>query len=165
MSRIRFVLVVTLALAATFAAGAAPAAGASDLVLILDASGSMWGQVGDEAKIAGARRVLGTLIDGLEAGRPVGLIAYGHRREADCADIEQVAPLAPVDATVAVRGAAGAVASGRTYDQPANNPKSFVLPPGEYTVEINEIKGEKRTVTVAVGAGETVERTVDLDPP
>jgi len=50
-------------------------------------------------------------------------------------------------------------------DQPANNPKSFVLPPGEYTVEINEIKGEKRTVTVAVGAGETVERTVDLDPP
>ncbi len=95
MSGVRFVLAVALALAA---AGAAPAAGASDLVLILDASGSMWGQVGGEAKIVGARRVLGGVIDGLEAGRPVGLIAYGHRREAECADIEQVAPLAPVDA-------------------------------------------------------------------
>jgi hypothetical protein len=68
-----------------------------------------------------------------------------------------------VDATVAIRNAAGAVASGRTRDQPATNPKSFVLEPGEYRVEVSEIKGEKRTVTVTVGAGGTVEETVDLD--
>jgi Ca-activated chloride channel family protein len=99
MPRCLRALALSLALALTAsAASAASAAPASDLVLILDASGSMWGQVGGEAKIAGARRVLGSLIDGLDAGRPVGLIAYGHRREADCADIEQVAPLAPLDA-------------------------------------------------------------------
>ena len=96
MPRCLRALALSLALAlAASAASAASAAPASDLVLILDVSGSMWGQVGGEAKIAGARRVLGSLIDGLDAGRPVGLIAYGHRREADCADIEQVAPLAP----------------------------------------------------------------------
>ena len=32
-------------------------------------------------------------------------------------------------------------------------------------MEIGEIKGERRTVTATVGAGEAVERTVDLDAP
>jgi hypothetical protein len=50
-------------------------------------------------------------------------------------------------------------------DQPETNPKSFVLPPGEFQVEVSEIKGERRTVNATVGAGETVERTVDLDAP
>lgn len=93
--RITALGILCLFAALTAASAAAPA---SDLVLILDASGSMWGQVGGEAKIAGARRVLGELIDGLEEDRPVGLIAYGHRREGDCADIERVAELAPHDA-------------------------------------------------------------------
>ena len=69
------------------------------LVLILDASGSMWGQVDGENKIVIARQVLGELIDELPAGAEVGLVAYGHRRKGDCTDIETLAPIGPVQAS------------------------------------------------------------------
>jgi len=75
---------------------AVPAA-ASDLVLILDASGSMWGQIKGKNKIVIAREVVGSVIDGLPADLRVGLVAYGHRREGDCSDIELVAPLGALD--------------------------------------------------------------------
>ncbi len=64
------------------------------LLLILDASGSMWGQIQGENKIVIARRVVGGLVDGLPDGQQIGLIAYGHRREGDCDDIETVRPMA-----------------------------------------------------------------------
>lgn len=72
---------------------AAPA----NLILILDASGSMWGQIEGENKIVIARRVLGSMIDDLPDGLEVGLVAYGHRREGDCDDIESVVALGPLD--------------------------------------------------------------------
>jgi len=68
---------------------AAPAGG--DLVFILDASGSMWGQVHREAKIAVARRVMQQALAGVPAETAVGLVAYGHRSKEDCADIEVIA--------------------------------------------------------------------------
>ena len=72
--------------------------GPSDLLLVLDASGSMWGQVAGEAKIVIARRVVKDLAGRIPAGTEVGLIAYGHRREGDCDDIESIIPLGPLDA-------------------------------------------------------------------
>lgn len=86
-------VVLTLCGATLHADDAAPA----PLLLIFDASGSMWGQIEGENKIVIARRVLGELVDGLPDESPVGLIAYGHRREGDCEDIETVAPLGPLD--------------------------------------------------------------------
>ena len=88
------------AVVAGLALGIVPARaeGASDLLLILDASGSMWGQVAGEPKIAIARRVLKDLAGKIPAGTAVGLVAYGHRREGDCDDIETVIPLGPLDA-------------------------------------------------------------------
>ena len=74
----------------------APAA-APDLLLILDASGSMWGQIDGENKIVIARRVMKELITDLPADSEVGLVAYGHRREGDCDDIETIAKVGPVD--------------------------------------------------------------------
>ena len=68
----------------------------SDLILILDASGSMWGQIDGQNKIVLAREVLGGLLDGLTEGRPVGLVVYGHRREGDCQDIEVVQSVQPL---------------------------------------------------------------------
>lgn len=88
----RFPLILALA-ALVFASTAS----ANDLVLVFDASGSMWGQIGGEAKIAIARRVLGEVIDGLPAGQPVGLVAYGHRRDGDCQDIETLQPIAALE--------------------------------------------------------------------
>lgn len=67
------------------------------LILILDASGSMWGQIDGENKIVIARRVLKVLLSKLDEQANVGLVAYGHRREKDCEDIELVTPLSPLD--------------------------------------------------------------------
>ncbi|MDY7095883.1 MAG: VWA domain-containing protein, partial [Acidobacteriota bacterium] len=67
------------------------------LVLILDASGSMWGQVDGENKIVIARRALGDLLQNLPDEAQVSLLAYGHRREGDCQDVELIQPLGPLD--------------------------------------------------------------------
>lgn len=69
----------------------------NDLVIILDASGSMWGQIEGENKIVIARRVLKNLVASLPEDTNVGLVAYGHRREGDCDDIEMVIPLGKLD--------------------------------------------------------------------
>jgi Ca-activated chloride channel family protein len=57
----------------------------------------MWGQIEGEAKVTIARRVLGDLVRDWDESEPLGLVAYGHRREGDCSDIETVVPPGPVD--------------------------------------------------------------------
>jgi Ca-activated chloride channel family protein len=86
---------ILFALMSVFAAfSLAPAAAqneSGDSILVIDASGSMWGRIEGEAKIVIAKRVLGDLLKDLPAERRLGLIAYGHRRTGDCADIEELA--------------------------------------------------------------------------
>jgi len=69
----------------------------ADTVIVYDASNSMWGQIEGEAKVTIARRVLGDLVRDWDESEPLGLVAYGHRREGDCTDIETVVPVGPVD--------------------------------------------------------------------
>lgn len=76
---------------------AAAPASSGNIVFILDASGSMWGQVEGKAKIAIAKEVLTGLIKDLPDDATVGLVAYGHRRKGDCSDVEELVPLSPVD--------------------------------------------------------------------
>ena len=89
-------LVAALTLATAPDTSLAQDAGAADpkLLLVLDASGSMWGQVDGVNKIVIAREVLGDLVDELPDAAEIGVIAYGHRREGDCDDIETVVPMA-----------------------------------------------------------------------
>ena len=68
-----------------------------NIMFILDASGSMWGQVEGKAKIAIAKEVLTGLIEELPDGLKVGLVAYGHRRKGDCNDVEELVPLGVLD--------------------------------------------------------------------
>jgi len=70
---------------------------ASEIVFILDASGSMWGQIDGENKISIAKTVLKGLVDGLPDNTEVGLIAYGHREKGDCKDIETVVEPGPLN--------------------------------------------------------------------
>ncbi|MBN1101900.1 MAG: VWA domain-containing protein [Deltaproteobacteria bacterium] len=85
-------------------AGSNPAAASSgNLVFILDASGSMWGQVEGKAKIAIAKEVLTGLIKDLPDDAVVGLVAYGHRRKGDCKDVEELAPLGKVNKNKLIR--------------------------------------------------------------
>ena len=61
-------------------------------ILIFDASGSMWGQLeGGITKIEVARDVMGQFFSTRDATIPLGVIAYGHNRRGDCADIEVIA--------------------------------------------------------------------------
>lgn len=62
----------------------------STIVFILDASGSMWGRLEDKVKIDAAKDVMTRLLPELPAEVSVGLVAYGHRRKGDCADIEML---------------------------------------------------------------------------
>ncbi len=66
-------------------------------ILVLDGSGSMWGQIGGRSKIEIAREVIAGLAADAEPGLELGLVAYGHRREGDCADIEMLLPPGPLD--------------------------------------------------------------------
>ncbi len=57
-------------------------------IIVLDASGSMWGQIDGRAKLEIAREALGTVLAGVPADTEIGLMAYGHREKGNCADIE-----------------------------------------------------------------------------
>ncbi len=84
-----------LGFAASFAqdepAAEAAAAVAEDAILVLDASGSMWGQINGVTKIEIARDTIAGLLDDMPAQRHLGLMAYGHNRKGDCNDIELIA--------------------------------------------------------------------------
>ncbi|WP_376691061.1 VWA domain-containing protein [Wenzhouxiangella sp. EGI_FJ10409] len=83
-------------------------------ILVLDASGSMWGQIEGEPKIAIARQVIDDLLDSMPPERYLGLSAYGHREKGNCADIELLVPPGP-DTRDAIREAvAGLNPRGKT---------------------------------------------------
>ena len=69
---------------------------AGESILILDASGSMWGQVGGRAKIEIAREAVGKMLATWPRDQSLGLMAYGHRRKGDCNDIELLSRPGPV---------------------------------------------------------------------
>jgi Ca-activated chloride channel family protein len=63
-----------------------------EVMFILDASGSMWGKVGDKTKIEVAKEVMASAVTALPKEVRVGLTAYGHRKKGDCTDVEILIP-------------------------------------------------------------------------
>jgi hypothetical protein len=68
---------------------------ADKAMLVFDASGSMWGQIGGKSKIQIAREVVGGLLDGWPENTELGLMAYGHREKDNCSDIQTLVSPAP----------------------------------------------------------------------
>ncbi len=83
-------------------------------ILILDASGSMWGQIDGVAKIDIAREAVATIIDGLDENLHLGLMTYGHRKRGDCEDIELLIPPGPVDKAAMIKTVNTITPRGRT---------------------------------------------------
>lgn len=79
-----------LALSLTLMATTAEAQDQPNTVLIMDGSGSMWGQVDGVAKITIAQEVVGTLLADFPPEQGLGLTVYGHRERGECTDIETV---------------------------------------------------------------------------
>jgi len=80
--------------------GSAMAQDEKGTMIVLDGSGSMWGQIDGTPKIEIARDAIGRMLADWPTGRQLGLMAYGHRREGDCDDIETLMPLGPLDSDV-----------------------------------------------------------------
>ena len=80
-------------------AQAQPAApqGPGQSMLVLDASGSMWGQIGGKPKIEIAREAVSSMLGTWPASQQLGLMAYGHRSKGNCADIEMLKAPGPLD--------------------------------------------------------------------
>ena len=77
-------------LAGLVAATASASLAAEQTMIVLDASGSMWGQINGKPKLQIAREALATVLEGVPADMELGLIAYGHRTRGSCSDIEVV---------------------------------------------------------------------------
>jgi Ca-activated chloride channel family protein len=88
---------LVLLLGAIFGFAIPAAAQTGDAILILDASGSMWGQVDGQTKISAARKAVDSILSKWKTTDRLGLIAYGHRTKGDCRDIELVVPVGTFD--------------------------------------------------------------------
>lgn len=84
------------------------------VIVVLDASGSMWGQIEGQAKIDVARSVLKDLVDGWVSDAQLGLVVYGHRISGLCEGIETVVPLGPVDPDAFMAAVNGITPRGKT---------------------------------------------------
>lgn len=93
------------ALGALFLCGLiVPSLAADRTIIVLDASGSMWGQIDGKPKLQVARDTLRSVLQSLPADMELGLMAYGHREKGACTDIELVVP--PATGTAAAITAA-----------------------------------------------------------
>lgn len=104
------------------------------VIVVLDASGSMAAALGAETRLDAARRILLDTLSLFPADRPVGLVAYGHRRKSDCRDIETLRNLAPVDMGAIRQALAPLRAKGKTPLSGALRHASRLLPQGGGTI-------------------------------
>ncbi|WP_439542551.1 VWA domain-containing protein [Hyphomicrobium sp.] len=88
------VLASVWALLATAPAQAEDAPSDGPAIIVIDGSGSMWGNVGTEkpSKFDLARGALRQSLSGLSPRVRLGLMSFGHRRRADCSDVEVILP-------------------------------------------------------------------------
>ncbi|KAA9008981.1 VWA domain-containing protein [Histidinibacterium aquaticum] len=70
--------------------GAAAQQSRPNTILVMDGSGSMWGQIDGVNKIVIARDVVSEILSTFPNDQNLGLTVYGHRTRGDCTDIETV---------------------------------------------------------------------------
>ena len=93
---------------------AAPVQATERFVLLIDGSGSMWGQVDGKAKISILRTALESVLGQLDTQSEVGIVAFGHREKGNCADIEEILPPTPFDAGLIRSAIANIQPKGKT---------------------------------------------------
>ncbi|MCC6918951.1 MAG: VWA domain-containing protein [Alphaproteobacteria bacterium] len=102
-------------IAALLLLGAAHAESARDpVVLVVDSSGSMAARMGAATKLDAARTAIDAMFAGWPEGTPLAVVAYGHRRTADCKDIETIVPLGALDRAAATARLRTLKARGKT---------------------------------------------------
>lgn len=148
--------------AALVAAGgaAATAQEAPRTMLILDGSGSMWGQIDGTAKITIARDAIAGMLDGWPEGREIGLTVYGHTREGDCGDIETVLAPGPLDRTAFDAALADVTPRGKTPLTEATRRAARALSHEDTPATVILVTDGRETCNAdPCAAAETLERT------
>lgn len=110
-------LIISISVLFLCASAAAVEVGREDTgraILVLDASGSMWGKVGEKTKVEIARESIKQLLDAWNPDIELGLMAYGHRREGDCNDIELVLPVERQNPQTVIKAVNRLNAKGKT---------------------------------------------------
>ena len=127
-----------------------PAMASDSVMLVLDASGSMWGQIEGRSKVEIARETVAGVVRDWDAGNALGLVAYGHRRKGDCNDIETLIPVGPLDADAYLETVANLNALGMT-------PLSAAVQQAAAALKFSE----RKATVILVSDGE---ETCKLDP-
>ncbi|MEM6916041.1 MAG: VWA domain-containing protein, partial [Verrucomicrobiota bacterium] len=86
----------------------------SKVMVVLDASGSMWGEIDGEPKIEIARETIADILSDWTDDRHIGLMAYGHREKGSCEDIEVLIPAAPLDRAAFLKTVNSIIPKGKT---------------------------------------------------
>ena len=71
---------------------------ASNILFVLDSSGSMWGKVDGKTKMSIAKSALPQLLGEVPSGTKLGLLVYGHRDKSSCEDVELLLPMGDASA-------------------------------------------------------------------
>lgn len=86
----------------------------ADTILVLDASGSMWGLVDGQSKISAARQAVDSILSKWNPSDRLGVMVYGHRSKGDCKDIELMVPVGKFDPTKIKAAVDGINPKGKT---------------------------------------------------
>ena len=141
---------LALMLPLMLAFAAAPAQSAEKTIVVLDASGSMWGQIDGKTKIEIARETLASVLTSVPATTELGLMVYGHREKGSCADIELAVP--------PMSGSADAIRS--FVDQLNPKGKTPISDAVQRAADVLKYTEEKATVVLVTDGIETC----DADP-
>ena len=140
----------SIALALSLALTATPVIAGENIMLVLDASGSMWGQIAGKTKVEIARETVADVLGTWKADNAIGLVAYGHRRKGDCSDIETLIEPGPLDKTAFLSTVNNLNAKGMTPLSAAVKHAAGVLK-----------SSERKATVILVSDGE---ETCNLDP-
>lgn len=121
-----------------------PAQAETNIMFVLDVSGSMAQKIGSETKMTIAKRAFGKLADNLPAKANTGLYVYGHHGTKDCTAIENMVPLG------ADNGAKMKLAVGELQPLKGATPLTNALYLGAKSL-IEEGKGDRALVLISDG--------------
>ncbi len=97
-----------------FCASGLAAQDRTNTILVLDGSGSMWGQIDGVAKITIAQEVVAGLLADFPSDQNLGLTVYGHRSRGECTDIETIVAPGPDTRDAIAAAVAGIKPLGKT---------------------------------------------------
>jgi len=89
-------------------------ANSAKAIIVFDASGSMWGQIGHKAKITIAKDALKDVVRDWNSNTQLGLMIYGHRKKGDCNDIEVAVPVGSDNKQAILKRVAAISPKGKT---------------------------------------------------